>query len=152
MQCEVQSGYSECAYLFIDQRSFAPLQRRPGYVRHVCATTSCSSGQLPIMHCYSNYYQQIRIAIVQEQVLKYIHTCTASSPHLRNNNVLHKRIRVTHMFTRKKIVVQCYPQNILTSNYFQTTALLIPCEYVHSYGTAQRKCCFHSFSTDCVAL
>ena len=43
MQGEVQSGYSELAYSFINHRLLAPAWRWPGYVRQVRATASCSS-------------------------------------------------------------------------------------------------------------
>ena len=37
MQGEVQSGYSKCAYSFINQRLLVPVWRRPGYI---CKTSS----------------------------------------------------------------------------------------------------------------
>ena len=39
MQGKVQSGYSKRAYSFINQRLLAPVWRRSGYVKHVCAAT-----------------------------------------------------------------------------------------------------------------
>ena len=39
MQCKVQSGYSERACSFIDQRLLAPVQIRPGNDMDYCALT-----------------------------------------------------------------------------------------------------------------
>ena len=63
LQCEVQSGYFECAYSFIDYQHLCR-ELRPGNVRQ----TSCSVKQQACT-VISRYAW---ITIIQEQVLKYI--------------------------------------------------------------------------------
>ena len=114
MQCEVQLSCSQHSFLFIDQRLLAPTWKPSVNVRQVHIMTSCSSSQLSCT--VISWY------VLWEQVLKYVpikHHCKL--PHVRKKNLFHKLICKIQMFTRKIFMVQCHPQNILTSNYFQTT-------------------------------
>ena len=54
-----------------------------------------------------------------------VHICTVSSPRAKKEALFHKLICMIEIFMRKIFMVQHYPRNILTLNYFQTTVYLI---------------------------
>ena len=91
MQCEVHSGYYERPCSFIDQRLLA---------------------SVPVIWKYetSLHHDQIRIAIVQEQALKYVPV-----QHHRKKILFHKLIRVIQMFMRTFSAIH---KVFLTSNYY----------------------------------
>ena len=113
-------GYSKCAYSLIDQRLLPFAWRQPGYVRQVCATSSYSS---IIVNYHELLFELLLIDMHRNCTgTGYeVHACTTSS-YLRMKNLFHKLQCVIRLFMRKPFMVQCYLQNILTSNYFPTTA------------------------------
>ena len=94
MQYEVHSGYSERACSFIDQRLLA---------------------SVPVIWQYetSLHHDQIRIAIVREQGLKYVPV-----QHHRKKILFHKLIRVIQMFMRTFLWFSAIHEVFLTSNYY----------------------------------
>ena len=104
----------------MDQRSLAPVWRRLGYVRQLCATTICCSTYTV------SYHALLFKLLLKDMHHNYMRTgfevraCTASSPSSsrKKENSFHKLVRT---FMRKIFVVQCHPWNIFRSNYCQTT-------------------------------
>ena len=56
--------------------------------------------------------------------LKYLPVQRHHLAHIGKKNLFHKLICVIIIFMRKFFVVQCHPQNIVTSNYFRIMVFL----------------------------
>ena len=109
MQCEVHSGYYEHPCSFIDQRLLA---------------------SAPVIWQYetSSHHDQIRIAIVREQALKYVPV-----QYNRKKNLFHKLIRVIQMFMRTFFVVQCHPRSIFNIKLLLNYGIILSIYIMNSW-------------------